>query len=149
MHGSDRILSNVSLFPSLTLNYYCIIAFIIIKILARVFVVINNDAQALTDGLSRLEPAVAGVQRLVGNFRPTCNGATALRFLAEPSIQLGGFSGVGSELELDGDVLTLEIEGRYLVNVDSQVLVLDFPRLVPTILQIVEGLRHWGFHYLH
>ena len=44
MHGSDRILSNVSLFPSLTLNYYCIIAFIIIKILARVFVMINNDA---------------------------------------------------------------------------------------------------------
>ena len=60
MHGGDWILSYVSLFSSLALYYNCVIAFVIVNVLARVFVMINNDAQTLPNCLSRLESAVTG-----------------------------------------------------------------------------------------
>ena len=142
MHGSDRIFRNISFFSSLALYHYRIIAFVVVLVLARILIVINNDAKTLTDGLGWLEPAIAGHERLIGDFRAACKGAT-LGVLTEPTEKFGRLPRIGGELELERDVFSLEVQGRYLVNIDTQVLVLDFTGLVPAILKVVEGLGHW------
>jgi hypothetical protein len=43
VHGCDGILRDISFFSTLTLNNNCVIAFIIIKVLACNLIMINND----------------------------------------------------------------------------------------------------------
>ena len=110
---------------------------------------VNNDAETLTNGLGWEEPAILSINGLIGDLRATLRSSSIFRLFAEAAKHLRSLTRDGGKLELDGNVFTLEVKRRDLVDIDASTLGLDFSGLIPTILKVVERLRDWSFYDLN
>jgi hypothetical protein len=134
VHGGYGKLRDVSLLSTLTLNNNSIEALTVVEILTSILIVVNNDAETLTNGLGRKEPAILSVYGIIGDLRATLRGSPVFGLFAEATKHLGSLPRDVGKLELDGNVFTLEVKGWDLVDIDAGALGLDFSGLIPTIL---------------
>ena len=149
VHGGNGKLRDVSFLSPLTLHNDGIEALIVVEILTCVLIVVNNDAETLTNGLGRKEPAILSVNGLIGDLRATLKSSSIFGLFAEAAKHLRSLTRNGGKLELDGNVFTLEVKGRDLIDIDCGALGLDFSGLIPAILKVVERLRDWSFYDLN
>ena len=149
MHGGNGKLRDVSFLSPLTLHNYGIEALIVVEILTGVLIVVNNDAETLTNGLGWKEPAILSVNGLIGDLRATLSSSSVFGLFAEAAKHLRSLPRDGGKLKLNGNVFTLEVKGRDLIDIDGGALGLDFSGLIPAVLKIVERLRDWSFYDLN
>jgi hypothetical protein len=149
VHSGYRKLRDVSFLSPLTLHNDGIEALIVVEILACVLIVVNNDAETLTNCFGWKEPTILSINGLIGDLRATLRSSSIFRLFAEAAKHLRSLTRDGGKLELDGNVFTLEVKWRDLVDIDASTLGLDFSGLIPTILKVVERLRDWSFYDLN
>ena len=149
VHRGYGKLRDVSFLSPLTLHNDGVEALIVVEILACILIVVNNDAETLTDGLGWKEPTILCVNCIIGDFRATQRGSSIFGLLAEAAKHLRSLSRDGGKLELDGDVFALEVKGRDLVDINTSVFGLDFSGLIPAILKVMERLRDWSLYDLN
>lgn len=89
MHGGYGKLRDVSLLSTLTLDNNGIEALIVVEILTSILIVVNNDAETLTNGLGRKEPAILSVYGIIGYLRATLRSSTVFGLFAEAAKHLG------------------------------------------------------------
>lgn len=65
MHGGNGKLRDVSFLSPLTLHNDGIEALIVVEILTGVLIVVNNDAETLTNGLGWKEPTILSVNGII------------------------------------------------------------------------------------
>jgi hypothetical protein len=109
VHSGYGKLRDVSLLSTLTLHNNGIEALIIVEILTSILIVVNNDAETLSNGLSWKEPVILSVYGIIGDLRATFRGSPVFRLFAEATKHLGSLPRDGGKLELDGNVFTLEV----------------------------------------
>ena len=88
MHGGNGKLRDVSFLSPLTLHNYGIEALIVVEILAGVLIVVNNDAETLTNSLGWKEPAIFSVNGLIGDLRAALKSSSIFGLFAEAAKHL-------------------------------------------------------------
>ena len=149
VHGGNGKLRDVSFLSPLTLHNYGIEALIVVEILTGVLIVVNNDAETLTNSLGWKEPAIFSVNGLIGDLRAALKSSSIFGLFAEAAKHLRSLTRDGCKLELDRNVFTLEVKGRDLVDIDGGALGLNFSGLIPAILKVVERLCDWSLYDLN
>ena len=88
MHGGYGKLRDVSLLSTLTLHNNGIEALIVVEILTRILIVVNNDAETLTNGLGWKEPTILCVNGLIRDLRATLLSSSIFGLFAEAAKHL-------------------------------------------------------------
>ena len=65
VHGSDRELSEISILATLTLDYHSVVAFTAVKVLAGIFIMINNNTETFANSFPWYKSRLRSCQTLI------------------------------------------------------------------------------------